>query len=277
MAERKKPRTNGETRGRGGKKISITLPDDTLEIYQRIAKNEYISIEQVIARVAIEFAHVEAEASVSRFDAIETRKDRLKSDYLPESRRRPLTVLPPQGLNEAEAVEEYSELFSELLQLDPEEARDFFKRSVETTAVAGELGSLFVETSDHLSRHYECYATDETSACFHSGAWPIDVECRDGTATLVFSGKRFLGFPVMVEFGSGRSFGVPPDCDCALTLAAKTTIIFKSHHPAGPARDHSINFDGIASLLRDLDKRDALEELPGLNKKGVCFKLEPKA
>ena len=276
MADQSKPKSNSGKRGGGGKKVAITIPEDTLEIYQRIARNEYISIEQVIARVAIEFAHVEAEASVSRFDAIETRKDRIKGDYLPESGRRPLAVLPQRGLNETEAAQTYSRLFSELLELEPEEALEFFRRSVETTAVAGGHGSVFVERSDHLSRNYECYASDRASACFHSGSWPIDIECRDGTATLIFTGKRFLGLPVMIEFGGGRSFGAPPDCDCILTLVPKTTIIFKSHHPAGAAREHSINFDGIASLLRDLQKRDALEELPGSNKKGIWFKLETK-
>ena len=276
MTDRNKPKSSNSTRGGGGKKVAITLPEDTLDIYRRIAKNEYISVEQVIARVAIEFAHVEAEASVSRFDAIETRKDRIKGDYLPDSKRRPLTVLPPLGLNETEAAQTYSRLFSELLELDSEEALEFFGRSVETTAIAGGHGSVFVERSDHLSRHYECYAADGASSCFHSGSWPVDIECRDGTATLLFTGKRFLGLPVMVEFGGGRSFGAPPDSDCILTLASKTTIIFKSHHPAGTAREHSINFDGITSLLRDLQKREALEEIPGTNKKGIWFKLEAR-
>ncbi len=276
MADQNKTKSNASKRRGSGKKIAITLPEDTLEVYQRIAKNEYISIEQVIARVAIEFAHVEAEASVSRFDAIETRKDRIKGDYLPDSRRRPLAVLPQQGLNETEAAQTYSQLFSELLELDPEEALEFFRRSVETTAVAGGHGSVFVERSDHLSRYYECYNADQASACFHSGSWPLDIECRNGTVTLIFTGKKFLGRPVMVEFGGGRSFGAPPDCDCILTLVPKTTIILKSHHPAGTAREHSINFDGIASLLIDLQKRDALEDLPGANKKGIWFKLEAK-
>jgi hypothetical protein len=50
----------------GSKKAGILLPTDVYEVYEQIARDERITVAQVIARVAIEFAEVEEEASRSR-------------------------------------------------------------------------------------------------------------------------------------------------------------------------------------------------------------------
>lgn len=50
----------------GSKKAGILLPNEVYSVYERIARDEHITVAQVIARVAIEFAEVEREASRSR-------------------------------------------------------------------------------------------------------------------------------------------------------------------------------------------------------------------
>lgn len=64
------------TRQEGGsKKVGILLPYRDYAVYEEIAHNEHITIAQVIARVAIEFAEVESEASRSRRAIIGSHKE----------------------------------------------------------------------------------------------------------------------------------------------------------------------------------------------------------
>jgi hypothetical protein len=77
MALKRKP---GSGRGRtenNSKKCGILLPNDVYSVYEEVAGAERITVSQVIARVAIEFADLEYEASCSRRAIIGEFKDEL--------------------------------------------------------------------------------------------------------------------------------------------------------------------------------------------------------
>jgi hypothetical protein len=56
----------GTRRQNESKKVGILLPSEVYGRYEHIARDERITVAQVIARVAIEFVDVENEASRSR-------------------------------------------------------------------------------------------------------------------------------------------------------------------------------------------------------------------
>jgi hypothetical protein len=89
MAKKKSPRTR-RTEQSESRKVGILLPSGVYGRYEEIARDERITVAQVIARVAIEFVEVESEASRSRRTILGSYKDEMlgKSRLVPRSAAR---------------------------------------------------------------------------------------------------------------------------------------------------------------------------------------------
>jgi hypothetical protein len=59
------------------KKVRILVPASVYSVYEEIARDEHITVAQVIARVAIEFVELERHASQSRRASLGNYKDEL--------------------------------------------------------------------------------------------------------------------------------------------------------------------------------------------------------
>lgn len=77
MSRKQKNGTQPSGQQAASRKVGILLPSEVYGIYEQVAKNEYITVAQVIARVAIEFVNVESEASQSRRAILGVYKDEL--------------------------------------------------------------------------------------------------------------------------------------------------------------------------------------------------------
>jgi hypothetical protein len=75
------------TRQNASKKVGILLPNEVYAVYEQVAKTEYITVAQVIARVAIEFVNVENEASRSRRAILGNYKEELLGKSRPALRQ----------------------------------------------------------------------------------------------------------------------------------------------------------------------------------------------
>jgi hypothetical protein len=75
MVRSQKPPVRSARQEAGSKKVGILLPYEAYELYEEVARSEHITVAQVIARVAIEFAEIEREASHSRRAIIGSYKD----------------------------------------------------------------------------------------------------------------------------------------------------------------------------------------------------------
>lgn len=251
------------------KEVRVLLPPEIHALYQQVANDQHISIAQVVSRVAIEFAGIEKEASDSRRRVLNaSREERLESLRGSRDEQGDLKGLA------APAAALYTEIFSQLFRFDELKLANFFSNSTEDTSLINEKGFVFVGASGLDSRVYECYAEVEASASFYTGDWPADIECRSGAVRLLFTGKQFSGVPVLVEFARGQRFALPPTADCTLTLRAATTMLLRSYDTTAFFGNSPADFDKIASLVSDLAKREALEPLPGLEKKGLIIKLD---
>ena len=72
---------------KGSKKVGILLPNDVYVQYEQIAKSEYITVAQVIARVAIQFLEIESTANRSRRNTLDSFKEALQEKYRPARRK----------------------------------------------------------------------------------------------------------------------------------------------------------------------------------------------
>jgi hypothetical protein len=75
------------TRSSESKKVGILLPSDVYSKYEQIARDERITVAQVIARVSIEFVDVENEASRSRRSILGAFKEEMLGKSRPASRQ----------------------------------------------------------------------------------------------------------------------------------------------------------------------------------------------
>lgn len=82
MARKRKSGTKRTDEENKSRKVGILLPSGVYTVYEQIARDEHITVAQVIARVAIEFMDVESEASRSRRDIL----GNYKEDLLGKSR-----------------------------------------------------------------------------------------------------------------------------------------------------------------------------------------------
>lgn len=274
----KKSRTGKAAANTSSSKVlRVVLPRETYESYEQVARDEHITVAQVVARVAIEFVDIERNASKQRRAVLEGSRDDLLFS-LRRNRRRVEAYAAEGG----EALPDpaagwYADIVAQLFGFEQEEATEFFVNSIENTSLVNDQGFLFVETNRPDCRAYECYAETESVASFRSGDWPTDIECRSGSVTLAFTGKQFNDVPVVVEFEPSQRFGVPPKAECTLKLRGRTTISLKSYDSAIEAGTAAIDFERIASLVADLEKRDALESLPGLTRKGLLIRLDDRS
>ncbi|PYP89604.1 MAG: hypothetical protein DMF61_02745 [Blastocatellia bacterium AA13] len=72
---------------KGSKKVGILLPSEVYVQYEQIAKSEYITVAQVIARVAIQFLEIETTANRSRRKTLDSFKEALQEKYRPVRRK----------------------------------------------------------------------------------------------------------------------------------------------------------------------------------------------
>ena len=245
------------------------MPPEIYDLYRHVAADQHISIAQVVSRVAIEFVSIEKEASDSRRSVLDAnrfeRLETLRSDR--EQWRDSKALAPP-------AAALYAEIFTQLFAFDGAKLASFFSHSTEDTSLINERGFVFVAASGPECRVYECYTENDASASFCTGEGLADVECRSGSLRLLFTGKQFSGVPVLVEFAPGQRFALPPLADCTLTLKKATTMMLRSYDTSGFFEGSRADFEKIASLVSDLAKREALEPLPGFEKKGLIIRLD---
>jgi hypothetical protein len=134
-------------------------------------------------------------------------------------------------------------------------------------------GFVFIEAIEPGSLTVECYVEESCSTAFLSKSLPFILECKQGKATLVFAAGQTIGYPVMVEFSDKTMFGVPPDTECVLTVVGGTTFRLTAFEQTDRTGEPSVSFEPFSELLLQLAKHDALEPLPGLNKKGLRLDL----
>jgi hypothetical protein len=70
----------------GSKKVGIMLPGDTYAIFEQIARDQHITVAQVVARLAIEFAEVEREANQLHRETYRSYREGLLGKRKPASR-----------------------------------------------------------------------------------------------------------------------------------------------------------------------------------------------
>jgi hypothetical protein len=272
---------SGAKRQKSGAAVSravrVLLPKEAFESYEEVARDEHISIAQVVARVAIEFADIEKKASKQRRAILEGSREEVLNALRRDRRRAEAYSLEPGEAMADPAARLYADIFSQLFGFDRASVTEFFQNSKENSSMVNDRGFLFVETNKPGFRVYECYAEKEGQASFKARDWPIEIGCRSGRASLLFTGKQFQNLPVLVEFEPGHRFGIPPKAECTLRLRGRSTISLKSYDSAAEASGASVDFERISGLLLDLAKRDALEHIPGSDKKGLIIRLEDRA
>ena len=69
------------------KKVGIMLPNETHAIFEQIAKDQHITVAQVVARLAIEFAEVEREANQLHRETYRSYREGLLGKRKPASQR----------------------------------------------------------------------------------------------------------------------------------------------------------------------------------------------
>lgn len=280
MTTRKSGKSKKQTARVSGKRVTVVLPDETYETYERVAEREYISVAQVVTRVAVEFAVTEEHASRRRTETIRNYKDRrLHSPQVPAAARgEPAAVSGGPGLNRRPGAGFHTELFSELLGIDREEARDFFLQAKQGSSLLGSDGLVLLEVSAPEALVFECVVQRDVVARFstpdsESVDRPVTLVCRQGKATLLFTGPRFHGLPVMLEFSDDSLCDLPPEADCVLTVEGPGTIAFASFDVSGAGAKPTVSFDSIAKALVELAEKDALVPLPGVKGKGLRINL----
>lgn len=68
------------------RKVGVLLPSETYATYEQIARDEHITVAQVIARVAVEFVDVECHVNRSRRALLSSVKQGLRKNPKPTSR-----------------------------------------------------------------------------------------------------------------------------------------------------------------------------------------------
>ena len=76
--EKMRKAAQNAAQNRGSKKVGILLPPDVYAQYELIARSEYITVAQVIARVAIQFLEIESSANRSRRKTLDSFKERAR-------------------------------------------------------------------------------------------------------------------------------------------------------------------------------------------------------
>ncbi|HKG20334.1 MAG TPA: hypothetical protein VKC34_00430 [Blastocatellia bacterium] len=71
----------------GSKKVGIMLPGETYGIFEQIARDQHITVAQVVARLAIEFAEVEREANQLHRETYRSYREGLLGKRKPASQR----------------------------------------------------------------------------------------------------------------------------------------------------------------------------------------------
>lgn len=89
MTQMTRKRATGEqpSSEAGSKKVGIMLPADTYAIFEQIARDQHITVAQVVARLAIEFAEVEREANQLHREAYRSYREGLLGKRKPASQR----------------------------------------------------------------------------------------------------------------------------------------------------------------------------------------------
>jgi hypothetical protein len=262
--DNKKKKTSGKASNR---EVRILLPVEIFETYEQVARDQHISVAQVVARVAIEFVSIEKEAGDSRRKVLEANRfQRLETLHTDREGSTDLLGAPAAAL--------YSEIFAQLLGFDRAKLDAFFANSTEDTSLINEKGFVFVGATNPEFRLYECYAEGDATAVFRMGEWPADIECRSGALRLLFSGTQFSGVPILVEFAPTQRFTIPPNGDCTLTLKKASTMLLRTYDSGVTYSNSAADFDKIASLVSELAQRQALEPLPGIEQKGLIIKLD---
>jgi len=172
----------------------------------------------------------------------------------------------------------YVSLFSGLLAVDAQEAAAFSVELKEGGSLMSERGYVYVEMGRPDGHVFECYVEPESEILFQTagergGGWPVNLELRNGSATLLFTSERFFGLPVLVEFSRDAIFELPPDSHCLLTLGPRTTMALASFDTGDAVAESSISLESIAKTLLELAQHDALEAVPGLKAKGLRINL----
>jgi len=82
-------RTNGEQPASeaSSKKVGIMLPVETHAIFEQIARDQHITVAQVVARLAIEFAEVEREANQLHLETYKSYREGLMVKRKPASHK----------------------------------------------------------------------------------------------------------------------------------------------------------------------------------------------
>lgn len=287
MTSQKRGKSKKPSARSSGKRVTVVLPDEIYEVYERVAQGEYISVPQVVARVAIEFAATEEHASRRRLETIRNYKDkRLRNPQAPVAAAAEpapaMEVSARPGLGRRPAVGFHTELFSELLGIDREQAKEFFLKGKQGSSLVGRDGLLLLEVSGPEALVFECVVQRDVVARFstadsESVDWPITLVCRQGKATLLFTGPTFHGLPVMLEFSDDSLCDLPPEADCVLTVEGPSTIAFAFFEVSRAGARSTVSFDSIAKALLELSEKDALVPLPGVKAKGLRINLGRKS
>lgn len=264
------------------RRVTVLLPNEIYETYERVARREYITIPQVVTRVAIEFAATEEQASRRRLETIlDYKAKRLGRQEGPAE---PRLAADPTGRNrvrERPGADLHAELFSEIIGIDRDQAKEFFLQSKQGSSLIGKNGLALLEVSAPEALVFECvvecdvvaqFSTDESE----SADWQVTLVCRQGKASLLFTGPKFHGLPVMLEFSDDSICDLPPEADCVLTVDGPSTIAFASFDVSSGGTKSTVSFDSIAKALLELSQQNALVPLPGLNTKGLRINLGRK-
>ena len=169
-------------------------------------------------------------------------------------------------------------LFCGLLAVGADDAAGFFLDPKEGGSLMSERGYAYIEMSRPDGYIFECYVEPESDVLFQTSGstdsdWPVNLELRNGSATLLFTSERFLGLPVLIEFSRDAIFELPPEAHCLLTLGPRTTLALASFDSIDAIAESSISLESIAETLVELSQHDALEAIPGLDAKGLRINL----
>lgn len=173
-------------------------------------------------------------------------------------------------------------LFSGLLGIGADEAAAFFLELNEGGSLMSERGYAYTEMSRPEGYIFECYVEPGSEVLFQTsgpegGDWPVNIELRNGSATLLFTSERFFGLPVLIEFSPDSIFELPAESHCLLTLGPRTTLALASFDSVDTVAESSISLESVAKTLLELSHHDALESIPGLDAKGIRINLSRKS